>query len=180
MNIDINHAVALVVDMQERLFPYIHNNKELEQRCIILIKGLQLLEVPLLVTQQYTKGLGPTISSVMEALGEIQVHEKMTFSCCGSTDVESVILGAKGHAVILMGIEAHVCVQQTVLDVLGQGRTAIVVEDCVSSRNINDKAIAIERMRSAGAVVTTSESLLFELAQTASHPQFKQLSALVK
>jgi nicotinamidase-related amidase len=180
MKVNINHAVALVVDIQEKLFPHIHNNIQLQERCSILIKGLQLLQVPILVTQQYTRGLGGTIQPLLNVLGPVHIHEKMTFSCCGSTDVESVILGAHGHAVIVMGVEAHICVQQTVLDVLGQGRSAIVVEDCISSRKENDKAIAVDRMRSAGAIVTTCESLLFELAESAEHPKFKELSALVK
>lgn len=81
---------------------------------------------------------------------------------------------------IVLGIETHVCVLQTVLDIHAQGRIAVVVEDCVSSRNINDKRVAIERMRSVGALVTTAESLLFELMVRADHPQFKQISSLVK
>ncbi|NQW29685.1 MAG: isochorismatase family protein [Ignavibacteria bacterium] len=180
MRVDVNHTTALVVDMQEKLFPHIYNNQAIQEKCVMLIKGMQLLKVQILLTQQYTKGLGPTITPIMEVLGNIEIHEKMTFSCCGNSDVESVVIGARGHSVIIMGVEAHVCIQQTVLDLLAQGRMAVVVEDCVSSRNSNDKEIAIKRMRNAGAIVTTAESLLFELAQSAEHPMFKQLSALVK
>lgn len=180
MRIQRNHAIAIVVDIQERLFPHIHQHDELAQRCEMLIRGLRILDVPLVVTQQYTKGLGPTLSSIGEALGRYQPHEKLTFSVVGNPDVEAQILGSHGHHVIVFGIETHVCVLQSVLDILAQGRQAIVVEDCVSSRRANDKHVAIERMRSAGAVITTAESLLFELLEEAGSDTFKRISALVK
>lgn len=180
MRITRHHAIAIVVDIQERLFPHIHQHDELAQRCEMLIRGLRILDVPLVVTQQYTKGLGPTIPSIAEALGSYQPHEKLTFSVVGNPDVEAQILGSHGHHVIVFGIETHVCVLQSVLDIVAQGRQAIVVEDCVSSRRANDKHVAIERMRSAGAVITTAESLLFELLEEAGSDTFKRISALVK
>jgi nicotinamidase-related amidase len=180
MRVERDHVTALVIDIQERLFPHIHEHDHLASRCAMLIRGLQLLNVPILVTQQYTKGLGPTIAPIAEALGEHDAHEKMVFSAAGNHDVESRLLGSHGHQAIIMGIETHVCVLQTVQDIHSQGRRAIVVEDCVSSRNANDKRIAIERMRALGATITTAESLLFELMETAEHKKFKEISALVK
>ena len=180
MRIRREHSLGVVVDIQERLFPHIHEHDALAQRCAMLIQGLQILDVPLIVTQQYTKGLGPTIPLIVEALGTYTPLEKLSFSIVGNPDVEARILSAHGHHVIVFGIETHVCVLQSVLDILAQGRQAIVVEDCVSSRRPHDKHVAIERMRSAGAVITTAESLLFELLEEAGTDTFKQISALVK
>jgi nicotinamidase-related amidase len=180
MRLEANHAVAICVDIQERLFPFINDNEALAQRCRILIKGLQAIGVPIIVTQQYTKGLGPTIAPIAEALGAFDPIEKISFSCCGNDAVEAVVLGSARHNVILFGIETHVCVLQTALDLISQGQRAYVVEDCVSSRSPNDKRIAIERMRQSGAIITTSESILFELLRVAGTEEFKAVSALVK
>lgn len=180
MTLDVKHTQAICVDIQERLFPHIHEHDELARRCAILIRGLRLLDLPVLVTEQYVKGLGPTIPSIQEALGEYTAIEKITFSCCGAPEVEARVLGGNRHRVILFGIETHVCVQQTALDLLGQGQTVVIIEDCVSSRSANDKRVAIERMREAGAVITTMESVLFELLKQAGTDTFKQISALVK
>lgn len=180
MRIEPSHATALVIDIQERLFPHIFDHETLQSNCIRLIKGLRILNVPIIVTEQYTKGLGKTITPVSAALGSFEPYEKTSFSACRVTEVESIVLGAQGHQIIVLGIEAHVCVQQTVLDVLAQGRSVIVVEDCISSRKQNDRNVAIARMRSDGAVITTYESLLFELLGTADAGTFKQISNLVK
>lgn len=180
MRIQRHHAIGIVVDIQERLFPHIYEHRALAERCALLIQGLRILNVPLVVTQQYTKGLGPTIAPIAEALGTFTPQEKITFSVAGNADVEAQILGSHGHHVIVFGIETHVCVLQSVLDILAQGRQAVVVEDCVSSRSARDKQVAIERMRGAGAIITTAESLLFELLEEAGSDTFKQISALVK
>ena len=180
MRIEKNHVTAIVVDLQERLFPHIHQHDILADRCAMFIKGLRILEIPIRVTQQYTKGLGPTIPSIVEALGEFDPLEKLNFSACAVSEIEADVLGGHGHQFILVGIETHICVQQTALDILSQGRGVIVVEDCVSSRRENDKRMAIERMRDAGAIITTAESVLFELLEKAGTDTFKEISALVK
>jgi len=180
MSLEAKQTQAICIDIQERLFPHIHEYNELARRSAILIRGLQLLEVPIHVTEQYVKGLGETIPSIREALDEYDAIEKITFSCCGSTDIEANILGSSRHHVLLFGIETHVCVLQTALDLIELGRTVIVVEDCVSSRSANDKRIAIERMRQHGAVITTMESILFEFLREAGTETFKKISALVK
>ncbi|MBM4179408.1 MAG: hydrolase [Ignavibacteria bacterium] len=180
MLLEAKQTQAICIDIQERLFPHIHEYNELARRSAILIRGLQLLEVPIHVTEQYVKGLGETIPSIREALDEYDAIEKITFSCCGSTDIEANILGSSRHHVLLFGIETHVCVLQTALDLIELGRTVIVVEDCVSSRSANDKRIAIERMRQHGAVITTMESILFEFLREAGTETFKKISALVK
>jgi len=180
MRIHRSHTVAICVDVQERLFPHIFHHDALATNCVKLIKGLKLLEVPIYVTEQYTNGLGKTIPVVSEAIGEYEPHEKMSFSACGITTIQSVVLGGQGHQMILFGVETHVCILQTALDILDQGRTPIIVEDCVSSRKEHDKLVAIERLRTEGAVITTMESLLFELMESADADVFKQISQLVK
>lgn len=180
MRLEAGKSIALVVDIQERLFPFIHEHEALAERCAMLIRGLRILSVPIVVTEQYPKGLGKTIAPISAVLADELRIEKITFSCCGADEVEARILAMAKHQVIVMGIEAHVCVLQTVLDLRHQGQTAIVVEDCISSRRENDKRVAVERMRDAGAIITTAESLLFELLERAGTDTFKEISKLVK
>lgn len=178
--IDRANTAAIIIDVQERLYPIIHENEAMTKNIITLIKGLKALEVPILMTQQYTKGLGTTIALIKEALGDHEHIEKMSFSCCGDNGFMDTFekLGKKN--VILMGIESHVCVLQTALDLLDKGYTPVIIEDCVSSRKPNDKKIAVKRMRSEGAVISTCESILFELTVVSGTEQFKAISKLVK
>lgn len=180
MHIEREHAMALAIDMQKRLMPHIHRHDELVSRASALIRGLRILGVPILVTEQYSKGLGNTVQPVADALGEYQALEKMSFSACGHAEVQGAVLGSQGHYVICFGIEAHICVLQTVKDIKAQGRQAIVVHDAVSSRHEFDIQVAVNRMRHQGAIVTTVESLLFELLGTAESPKFKEISAIAK
>lgn len=180
MLLDRHHTLALCVDIQERLLPHIHGHEELVRRSAILIKGLRVLNVPIVVTEQYTKGLGTTVPEIAAALGTYEPIEKMSFSCCGNPDVEAAVLGNNRHQIIVFGIEAHVCVQQTVLDLIAQGQKVVVLDDCVSSRSANDARVALERMRAAGAVISTMESVLFELLRVSGTQEFKSISALVK
>jgi len=180
MRITPQHSLGLVIDIQDRLFPHIDDHDGLARRTSILIQGLRALSVPIVVTEQYVKGLGSTIPLISEALGDYTPLEKMTFSCCGDNTIEGFVMGSGRHTMIVCGIEAHVCVLQSVIDLLSQGNTVIVVEDCISSRKVNDKAIAVERMRSAGAVITTYESILFELCRESGTETFKTISRLVK
>jgi nicotinamidase-related amidase len=173
-------TVAVVVDVQERLFPHIYQHGQLEHNIRTLIQGLTILDIPIVVTQQYTKGLGETIPSVKELIPDIGVIEKMSFSCCGSDDFLRTLYGLGRDNVLLLGIETHVCVMQTALDLLENGYIPIIAEDCVSSRRANDKHIAIERMRAEDAIITTSESLLFELCMVSGTEEFKKISQLVK
>lgn len=166
--------------MQSVLYPFIHEHEQLTHNAEILIKGLKALDVPLILTQQYTKGLGDTIKPILEAAGNLKHVEKTAFSCCDEPMFNEILAVTAKRYVIILGIEAHVCVMQTVIDLIERGYIPVVVEDCVASRNINDKSVAIERMRKEGALVTTFESLLFELLQYSGTDTFKQISNLVK
>lgn len=180
MRILKENTIGIVIDIQELLFPYMDEYQKLEKNLQTLIQGLNVLEVPMIVTQQYTKGLKPTIESVAKAVGEFEHIEKMSFSCCDEPKFDEALALTGMKNVLLFGIETHVCVLQTCIDLLNRGYRPIVVEDCVSSRNSNDKNMAIERMRQAGATITTKESILFELLRYSGSEQFKAISKLVK
>jgi len=180
MRILAEESIGLVIDMQERLYPLIHNSDQLTKNTAILIEGLKALEIKTMVTEQYTKGLGFTIEPLKALLTDIKFIEKQAFSCCDEpTFYEELAVAAPQH-VIIAGIETHVCVLQTAIDLIGSGYKPVIVEDCVGSRRPNDKAIAIQRMRNEGAIITTYESLLFELLRYSGTEVFKKISKLVK
>jgi nicotinamidase-related amidase len=173
--------VAVMVDIQEKLFPHIHDHDALGVSCAKLTGGLQALSVPIFVTEQYVKGLGRTTKPLQDALGDLYSPiEKLTFSCCGSQEFVEVIDNLSRNYVLLYGIEAHICVLQTALDLREMGYTPVIVEDCVGTRHPSDKAVALKRMRKAGCIITTMESILFELCVIAGTETFKKISALVK
>jgi nicotinamidase-related amidase len=180
MRILKDRTIALVIDFQERLFPFIYENEKLLKNVPILIEGLKALSMQIFVTEQYVKGLGPTVVPIAQALGDIRRIEKMSFSCCDEPRLMEGIAVTGKENVIIVGIESHVCVLQTVIDLIRNGYHPIVVEDCISSRRENDKRIAIERMKKEGAIMTTYESVLFELLRYSGTEQFKVISRLVK
>ncbi len=173
-------SVGLIVDLQERLFPHIFEHEKIERNTRVLIEGLKILDLPIMVTEQYKKGLGPTLASVSNALLKNPSIEKMSFSCCDNENFQVELERLNKKNVIMAGIEAHVCILQTVVDLIESGYHPVVVDDCVSSRKENDKRIAIERMRQEGAIITTYESILFELARISGTDSFKAISKLVK
>ena len=167
MRIIKDNTVAVIIDIQERLFPHMFNKLQLEKNVEILLNGLEILGIPILLTEQYSKGLGSTIPSIQTNLNTIKPIEKITFSCCGENRFITELNKINKKYVLLAGIETHVCVLQTVLDLVEFGYQPVLVEDCVSSRKENDKLIAIERIRNSGAIITTYESVLLELCQIA-------------
>jgi len=172
-------TVLLVVDVQERLMPAIHEQAGCLAAITRTIEGAKVLGVPILATEQYPVGLGSTSAPVRQCWGSVQPIEKTRFSAC----VEKVVqrLGELDRPLVLVvGVEAHVCVQQTVLDLLRLGYTPYLCADAVGSRRPLDRDIALDRMRQAGAIVTTSESVLFELLGEAGTEAFKQILRLVK
>jgi nicotinamidase-related amidase len=181
LRINKDHAVGVVIDIQEKLFPHIHEHERLARNTMKLVQGLLILHLPVFVTEQYVKGLGHTIEPLQHVMGDLYSPiEKLAFSCCAEQEFVEVIDNISRKYVILCGIEAHICVLQTALDLCQHDYIPVVVEDCISSRSANDKIVALRRMRKAGAVITTVESLLFELCERAGTEQFKQISALIK
>lgn len=180
MRIERDESVAVIVDVQENLFHSVREYERLAVNLVILIKGLNVLGVPLLRTQQYTKGLGPTIQPVDEALGAVPVIEKISFSCCDEPSFNDALAATGKKLVVLAGIEAHVCVLQTAVDLLRTGYTPIVVEDCTSSRKENDRRSAMLRMQAEGIRIATYESILLELCRYAGSDVFKEILGLIK
>jgi len=180
MRIKIENTQTLVVDIQDKLYPHINNNEQLLKNWKILIQGLKLLNVPFILNEQYPKGLGETIAPIKELLKNETVYEKVTFSCCQTKDTLDTIKKNSKKFVIVFGIEAHVCVLQSVIDLVENGFIPVVVTDCIDSRKSNDKRVALDRMTQEGAILTTYESLLFELCLSAKNSAFKEISKLVK
>jgi hypothetical protein len=173
-------AAGLVIDIQEKLFPFISGHEDLALKSGILIKGLQVLNIPIIITEQYTKGLGPTIQPVRELFEPGSPLEKLAFSCCDDLTIMDRLKSLNKKFIIITGIEAHVCVLQTAADLLEKDFIPVIAEDCVSSRRLNDKNMAISRLRKMGAVITTYESVLFELLRFSGTEEFKAISRLVK
>jgi len=176
MRIEVEQCAAAVIDYQERLMPVIHEKEALIERSSILLAGLQVLGVSTCITQQYTKGLGTTIPEITEAAGSEDYIEKIEFSSCEA--ISDFVKGKK--FIIICGIEAHICVLQTVIDLKAKGFQPVLVVDCVSSRKPEDKKIALKRARDEGAILTTSESLLFELLRKAGTDTSKKIQRLIK
>lgn len=186
MRITLDSTIAVVVDVQERLLPVMYETEQTLAKIVTLIRGFRSLDVPLLVTEQYPKGLGPTVDDVVAALtddGTFTPIVKSAFSCCDD-DAFSAALSdtsrGRGSTVVVAGIEAHVCILQTTVDLIERGFDVVVVADATSSRSVFDRDIAFRRIEAEGARLTTVESLLFELTRVSGTPQFKTISKLVK
>lgn len=178
--INRNDTVLIAIDFQEKLMPAMADPAALEAVVVKLAEGAKVLEIPVIVTQQYTKGLGPTVPSIAEALGDFEPIDKITFSAMGQPEFVQALENSGRKTVILIGIEAHICVQQTALELLEQGYRVYVVRDCIASRKESDSLCSQQRMAGAGAVITTYESVLYELMRGAKADGFKAVSAIVK
>ena len=180
MRIRRTDCTGLVIDMQERLFPHMEQGDALLKKCIMLIEGLKILEVPVRFTEQYPRGLGRTLEPVLSALSPAIAMEKTAFSCCDEPSFQQALQESERNTWIIAGIEAHVCVLQTVIDLIEMGHHPVVVADATSSRNGEDRCVAFDRMRQEGATITTCESILFELTGVSGTVEFKSISKLVK
>jgi len=169
-----------IVDVQGRLAELMDRKEALFANVQVLIRLSRGLEVPVLWCQQNPRALGPTVKPIADLLEGIEPVDKMSFSCAGEERFLERLEGTGATDVILCGIEAHVCVYQTAMDLLGRGLRVHVVADAVSSRAASNRELALVRMRDAGAVLTSTEMVLFELLRTAQHPQFRELSRLIR
>jgi len=168
----------LVVDVQVKLVPAIAGHERVVWNVRRLIDGAGILGLPVAATEQYPKGLGSTVPELAERLGEIP--SKLSFSCGGCPAIFEDLRRRDVHKLLVCGIEAHVCVQQTVLDLLAGGWQVYVAVDAVGSRREIDYRTALGRMDSAGATLTTTEAALFEWCEAAGTPEFKRISRLVQ
>ncbi len=170
----------LIIDIQEQINAVMKYGAIVIDNVVKLIKGFRVLKLPIFITEQYRKGLGPTEAKLLVELDQPDIVEKLTFSCCGSAQLMTRLQGKNIRQIILCGIETHVCVLQTALDLLANDYQVHLVRDAVSSRKKMDHKTAIERMRQAGIIITTTESVLFELLVEAKTQVFKDISQIVK
>jgi nicotinamidase-related amidase len=180
MRIEKENTIGLIIDIQERLFPVMHEKEKLLKNCQTLVEGLNTLNIPMLVSQQYTKGLGETLPEIKNLIPDFEYIEKTDFSCYELPEVNGKLEQLNARNVIICGIESHVCVLQTAVDMKDAGLNPIVVMDCVSSRSSENIEIAKERFRNEGIMMTSYESILFELTRCAGTAEFKAISKLVK
>ena len=173
-------AGLVVVDVQERLLPAIFEKDRVLQNALRLIQGAAILQVPIFATEQYRKGLGATVPEVAAAIPGFAPMEKLAFSACGATGFVPALDSKQVSDAVLCGIEAHVCVTQTCLDLLDKGFRVFVAADAVSSRTPENYRFGLERMSAAGAVIVSTEMVLFELLGQAGTAEFKQVLTLVK
>ncbi len=182
LRLDPDRAMLLVIDLQQKLLPSIANRDRVIEASSLLIRGCRLFDIPVLLTEQYPKGIGSTDPDLASLLAESNATrlEKLHFSCCGDDKIRDAIRNIDRPQIIVIGIEAHVCVQQTVLDLLVMDYDVHVCADAIGSRYSMDEKIARHRMRQAGATISTVESALFELCIQCGTPTFKAMSALIK
>ena len=171
-------TALLVIDVQERLAPAIAGSRRIIWNIRRLIDGAKLLGLPVAATEQYPQGLGRSVPELAERLGEVPA--KLSFSCLGCAGIFQGLKDRGVYKLLLTGIEAHVCVQQTALDLLAAGWRVYLAVDAVGSRADLDLQTAIRRMDSCGVTLTTTEAALFEWCAEAGTPQFKEISRLVR
>jgi nicotinamidase-related amidase len=174
-------SLLFAVDLQERLLPLIVDHETMVANCVRLLRAAKLFDVSIALSEQYPKGLGPTVPEIRSAMPESAVvSEKLRFSGADATGWLAAGERNDGRRqVVLVGIETHICVLQTALDLLSRGYRMYIVADAVSSRRRLDHEVALARLRDSGAVVTTAESVLFEWCETAESGQFKAMRDLI-
>lgn len=173
-------SCLLVIDVQGRLADLMHKKISLFKHISTMINAAKILDIPIHWFEQYPKGLGPTKPAIKELLVDSTYHEKLTFSACGVDDFIRKLKVSGRDQCIVTGIETHVCVYQTVMDLLVNGYSVKVNQQAVSSRIKSNKMLALHNMEKAGAFLTSTEMILFELMKTANNPKFRQISKLLK
>lgn len=176
-----HQAGLLVIDVQEKLFPYMDHSCELVYGIQKVIKGFRVLQLPIVVTEQYPEGLGATLQGLKNCLDPLQsIWTKTSFSCFGDAKIRTKIMEMPVDQWVVIGIEAHVCVLQTAKDLLRANKQVVVVNDAISSRSVYDFSTAIAEMRDSGARISSAEIVLFELLGDARAQEFKEISQLIK
>jgi nicotinamidase-related amidase len=180
--LDADQCALIVVDMQERLLPPIWEKERLVRNVQLLIRLAGILKLPALVTTQYAKGLGNTVPDIANLLPNTPAIDKLMFSCFGSDAFCSMLKRLPGQrtTILLCGMEAHICVMQTALGALREGYMVHVAADAVSSRTELNWQIGLDRMRSAGAIVSSTEMMIYELLRSSGAPAFKELLPYLK
>ncbi len=172
--------ILVCVDFQGNLAMSMHNKEALLQNTRKLISGIKVLNVPIIWTEQNPQKLGPTLPEIAGLMTGITPVSKMSFSCCRNDEFMANLKAANRRQILLAGIETHVCIYQTAIDLKALGYDVQVVADCASSRTPENKTIGLERIKGCGATVTTAEIVLFELLETAEAPEFREIVKIVK
>jgi nicotinamidase-related amidase len=175
--LEADHCALIVVDIQEKLFPPIFHKEELLRNSKLLIRAAGVLNIPALMSTQYAKGLGQTVAEIASLLPETEAIDKDQFSCFGSDGFCTLLKRLPGNrnTLLLCGMESHICVTQTALAALREGYLVHVASDAVSSRTEWNWKIGLERMRAAGAVISSTEMMIYELMRSSSSPAFKKM-----
>ncbi|MDX2144810.1 MAG: hydrolase [Rhodospirillaceae bacterium] len=183
MLLDRARSQLLIVDVQERLLPAMHEGERMVERCAVLLQAAQRLRVPVTLSEQYRKGLGATVERLHNLKGDAPVLEKMHFSCAADGAITARLQGLAAHGrrqVVIGGIESHVCVLQSALGFKAMGLDVFVVADAVTSRRPDSVALALDRFRANGVGVINTEMALFEWLHVSGTAEFKELSKLIK
>lgn len=180
MLIERDRSLLLVVDVQERLLPAMAEPDKILANCKALLSGGARLGVPVLVSEQYPKGLGPTVGDLRALLPEGALCDKLSFSCTADPELRARIARAGRDQIVICGIEAHVCVLQTALGVQAAGLSPVVVADATGSRKPESKEVALDRLRHNGIEIATTEMVLFEWLGRAGTEEFRELSKLIR
>jgi nicotinamidase-related amidase len=180
--LESNRCALVVVDIQEKLLPPIFNKETLVKNSQLLVRLTKILSIPVMVTTQYTKGLGAVVPEIASLLTDVPPIDKLEFSCFGSDQFRSGLKSLPGNrnTVLLCGMEAHICVMQTALGALNEGYLVHVASDAVGSRAEWNWKIGLDRMKAAGAVISSTEMMMYELLRCSGTPQFKELLPYLK
>ena len=178
--LDKNNAVLLIIDIQERLAVVMDHKDQVVRNTLHLVELAKMQDLPVVVTEQYPRGLGRTLPEITAALPAYLPIEKITFNCCGEGSFNEQIRRLGRKKIILAGMETHICVLQTALGLLAEGYQPHLVTDAVCSRTTHNWSTGIGLMRDAGAVITCTETALFQLLGTAGTPEFKAISQRIK
>ena len=179
--LELTRSALAIIDMQEAFRTRIADFSKVAERIALMVQAARLLHLPIIVTEQYPKGLGHTAPEIIAALPDsIEIIEKTTFSSCGAPQFQSQLERFAARQVLVCGIEAHICVNQTVHDLLAHDFQVHLLTDCISSRKVPDRKAASRKMQGSGAILSSVEMALFELMRDAKHEQFKAIQGLIK
>jgi nicotinamidase-related amidase len=178
--LDRNRSVLVLIDFQEKLFPHVYEHLQVLARVDLLLFAAKLMKIPMLLTEQYPKGLGSTIEEIRKELPASQPLVKMNFSCFTEPGFKERLASFHRDQILLTGIETHICVAQTALDLAGKGENVFVIADATSSRRPLDAQTSLKRMEQGGVTVTTTEAVVFEWLRCAGTEEFKAIQPKLK
>ena len=174
-------SVLLIIDVQEKLLNAVFNKEAVEKKASIMAKAANILEIPVVITEQYPKGLGSTVSAIIDSISTpVNIFEKVSFSALDNPEIYKALKSLKRREVVIFGIETHICVSQTVNALLQKGFKVTVISDACSSRAETEHLSGLDRIKEHGASVITTETALFEWLRTSKHPKFKEVQNLIK